>query len=84
VIAVDGGMPVRGVPAGAALGPRHHGVRPGDHLVELSDQIRLAPLDVTVSPGDIVLSLGVATVTAGLMRPRRRPAMADAGEASRA
>ncbi len=77
VIVVDGGMPVRGVPAGTAYGPRHHGVRPGDRLLELSDHIRLTPLDLTVSPGDIVLSLGVATVTAGLMRPRRRPAMAD-------
>jgi hypothetical protein len=39
--------------------------------VELSDQIRLAPLNATVSPGDIVLALGVATLTASLMRPRR-------------
>lgn len=76
VIAVDGGMPVRGVPPGTAYGPRHHGVRPGDRLVELSDQIRVAPLDATVSPGDIVLALGVATLTAGLMRPRRHPATA--------
>lgn len=76
VIAADGGMPVRGVPAGAAYGPSHHGVRPGDHLVELSDQIRLTPLHATVSPGDLVLSVGVATLTAGLMRPRRRAATA--------
>jgi hypothetical protein len=78
VIVVDNGMPVRGVPAGTTYGARHHGVRPGDRLLGLSDQIRLTPLGATVSPGDIVLSLGVATVTVGLMRPRRRPAMADA------
>jgi hypothetical protein len=77
VIVVDGGMPVRGVPAGATYGARHHGIRTGDRLVELSDQITVAPLGVTVSPGDIVLSLGAATLTAGLMRPRRRPALAD-------
>jgi hypothetical protein len=77
VIAIDGGMPVRGVPAGAAYGPRHHGERAGDHLLALSDQIRLTPLDATVSPGDIVLAVGVATLTAGLMRPRRRPVAAD-------
>ncbi len=82
VIVVDHGMPVRGVPAGMADGPRHHGVRPGDRLLELSDQIRLTPPiwsgdRATVSPGDIVLSLGVVTLTAGLMRPRRRPAMAE-------
>ena len=28
VIVVDGGMPVRGLPAGAADGPRHHGDTP--------------------------------------------------------
>jgi hypothetical protein len=77
VIVVDGGMPVRGVPAGAAHGSLHHGVRPGDHLLALSDHIRVRPLDATVSPGDIVLAAGVATLTAGLMRPRRRPAPVD-------
>lgn len=77
VIVVDRGMPVHGASAGSTFGPLHHGVRPGDHLLELSDQFRLSLLDETVSPGDIVLALGVATVTAGLMRPRRRPATAD-------
>lgn len=74
VIAVDGGMPVRGVPAGAVYGPRHHGVRPGDHLVGLADWVRLGPGGETVSPGDLLLALGVATVAAGLMRPPRRSA----------
>ncbi len=83
VIAVDGGMPVRGVPAGAAYGPRHHGVRPGDHLVGLADWVRLAPSSNIVSPGDLVLALGVATVTAGLMRPPRRSTAARGVAAER-
>jgi hypothetical protein len=74
VIALDGGMPVRGVPPGASYGARHHGERPGDHLTGLADVVRVSPLGETVSAGDIVLSLGVATVVVGLMRPaRRRP-----------
>jgi hypothetical protein len=77
VIAADRGMPVGGIPAGTAYGALHHGVRPGDHLLALSDWIRLTPLHTTVSPGDIVLSLGVATLAAGLMRPRRRPVPAE-------
>ena len=77
VIVVDGGMPVRGVPAGAAYGPRHHGVRPGDHLVELSDQIRWRRSTPRFRPATSSWPLGVATLTAGLMRPRRRPAPAD-------
>jgi hypothetical protein len=76
VIAVDGGMPVRGLPAGATGGPRHHAVRPGDHLVGLADVVRLAPLGEAISPGDIVLALGVATAVSELMRPRRRRAPA--------
>jgi Family of unknown function (DUF5317) len=83
VIAVDGGMPVRGVPAGATYGPRHHGVRPGDHLVGLADWVRLAHSGHIVSPGDLVLALGVATVTAGLMRPPRRLVAARAVAADR-
>jgi Family of unknown function (DUF5317) len=74
VIAVDGGMPVRGLPAGAPGGPRHHPVRPGDHLVGLADVIHLAPIGETVSAGDMVLALGVATAVSELMRPRRRVA----------
>jgi hypothetical protein len=74
VITVDRGMPVRALPAGVSDGWRHHGERPGDHLTGLSDVVPLAPLGETVSAGDIVLSLGVATTVVALMRPRRRPA----------
>jgi len=78
VIALDRGMPVRGVPAGVTVGPRHHGEKPGDHLVGLADVVHVAPLGEMVSAGDIVLAVGVATVIAGLMRPARRdPAPAD-------
>jgi hypothetical protein len=72
VIAVDGGMPVRGIQPGAADGPRHHGIRPGDHLTALADEVRIAPLGETVSAGDIVISIGAAAAVATLMRPRRR------------
>jgi hypothetical protein len=72
VIAVDGGMPVRGLPAGVADGWRHHGERAGDRLTGLADVIPLSPVGETVSAGDVVLSLGVATAVVSLMRPRRR------------
>jgi hypothetical protein len=72
VVALDGGMPVRGVPAGVTSGPRHHGEKPGDHLIGLADVVHIAPLGEMVSAGDIVLAVGVATVIAGLMRPARR------------
>jgi hypothetical protein len=74
VIAVDRGMPVRGLPAGVSDSWRHHGQRPGDHLTGLADVVSLTPLGETVSAGDLVLSLGVATVVVSLMRPRRRTA----------
>ncbi len=74
VIAIDRGMPVRGLAAGASDGWRHHGERPGDRLTGLADVVPVTPLGETVSAGDIVLSLGVATAMVSLMRPRRRPA----------
>jgi hypothetical protein len=73
VISVDRGMPVRGVPASSTYGWRHHGERPGDRFIGLADVVRVRPLGETVSAGDIVLSVGVATVVATLMRPPRRP-----------
>jgi hypothetical protein len=76
VIAVDGGMPVRGLAGGISAGARHHGIRAGDHLTFLADVVHLPALSETVSAGDIVLSIGVATVIVGLLHtpPRRRPA----------
>jgi hypothetical protein len=72
VIALDGGMPVAGIPSGH-YGVRHHAERSGDQLIGLADTVHLAPLGEIVSAGDIVLSLGVATVMVGLIRPRPRP-----------
>jgi hypothetical protein len=73
VIAADAGMPVRGVAADAATGPRHHAMRPGDRLTFLADVVPVAPLRQTVSAGDIVLSIGVATAVVGLLRlPRQQ------------
>jgi Family of unknown function (DUF5317) len=74
VIAVDRGMPVRGLPPGVSDGWRHHGERPGDRLTGLADVVPLTPLGETVSAGDLVLSLGVATAVASLTRTRRRTA----------
>ncbi len=74
VITVDGGMPVRGVAADVSAGARHHGIRAGDRLTFLADVVPLPAIGETVSAGDIVLSIGVATVVVGLLRapPRRR------------
>jgi hypothetical protein len=72
VVALNGGMPVRGLPAGTTYGPRHHGQRPGDRLTGLADVVHLPALGEIVSPGDLVLGLGVATVVVTLMRPSRR------------
>jgi hypothetical protein len=75
VIAVDNGMPVRGVQSSVPLDPRHHAQRGSDRLIGLADLIHLAPIGETVSGGDIVLCLGAATVTWTLTRTdrRRRP-----------
>jgi Family of unknown function (DUF5317) len=71
VIALDGGMPVRGLAPGA-YGGRHHAERPGDHLTGLADVVPITPIGETVSAGDLVLALGVATVLVGALRPSRR------------
>jgi hypothetical protein len=71
VIAVDGGMPVRGVPQGYDLGPRHHPERPGDQLTGLADVVHVGVIGETVSAGDIVLSVGSAAVVWGLLAPGR-------------
>jgi hypothetical protein len=72
VITVDGGMPVRGVPAGVSLGARHHGQKPGDRLTGLADDVRISPLGETVSAGDLVLAVGAGVVAFSVIRPARR------------
>lgn len=72
VIAADGGMPVKGLPPGAAAGPLHHGASAGDRLVALSDVIAVPVVSETVSPGDVALSLGGAVVMFFWLEPRRR------------
>jgi Family of unknown function (DUF5317) len=71
VIALNGGMPVHGVPPGATYGPRHHGLRPGDHLTGLADVVHVGFLGQTLSAGDIILAVGVTTVIVALLRPPR-------------
>ena len=74
VMAVDGGMPVRGVPAASGFGPRHHADRPGDHLVALGDVISVSPLGEVFSAGDLLLGAGVATMLVAVAVPNRRRA----------
>ncbi len=79
VMAADGGMPVRGLAPGVSNG-LHHSLTSADHLPALSDVIAVPALGLTVSPGDLVLSLGGAMAAFGwLVDPRRRPV----GRASR-
>jgi hypothetical protein len=78
VIGLNGGMPVRGVPAGVQLGGHHLGERPGDLLKGLTDVVYVAPLGETLSAGDIVLASGVGTLAAfAVLRGRRTSATAD-------
>ena len=79
VMALDGGMPVRGVSAGSGFGPRHHAEGPGDHLTALSDVIPVPPLGEVFSPGDLVLAAGVATMAVSVATPARRRRRAVAG-----
>jgi hypothetical protein len=72
VICLNGGMPVRGLPATSSYEWRHHGERSSDRLTGLADVVRVPALGETVSAGDIVLCVGVATVVAGLMRRSRQ------------
>ena len=59
VITVNAGMPVRGLSPGISTG-LHHGMTAADRLTGLADVISLPVLGMTVSPGDLVLSLGGA------------------------
>lgn len=79
VMALDGGMPVRGVSPSSGFGPRHHAERPGDHLTALADVIPVAPLGEVFSPGDLVLAAGVATMIVSVTTPARRRRRAVAG-----
>ena len=85
VTLANGGMPVEGdalVRAGVAepsdlraidLGPgRHLEAAEDDVLGVLDDRIPLPPLREVLSVGDVVLAAGLAVVTFGLLRPRRR------------
>lgn len=72
VIAADGGMPVKGLAAGAATGPLHHGLRAGDRLTGLADVIHVPFLSQVASPGDVVLALGAAVAMFAWLQPRAR------------
>ncbi|HVA74178.1 MAG TPA: DUF5317 family protein [Acidimicrobiales bacterium] len=78
VMAVDGGMPVRGLPPASGFGPRHHGQGPADHLTALGDVVAVPALGEVFSAGDLLLAAGVATMLVSVnptgWRRRRRAA----------
>jgi hypothetical protein len=90
VIAVNGGMPVRGSSIVAAHGaspaqvPRlHFGTKrhlegPADHLTVLADVIPVPQANAVVSFGDLVIAIGIADVLFHLLRPRRSSRAAPA------
>jgi hypothetical protein len=74
VVAADDGMPVSGLPPGVTATGHHQGLRSGDHLTALADDIRVAPLGETVSAGDLLVAVGGAVAAFAWMEPRRRRA----------
>jgi hypothetical protein len=72
VMAVDGGMPVRGQPASSGFGPRHHAAGPGDDLTALGDVVAVPALGEVFSAGDLLLGAGVVTMFVTVAAPRRR------------
>lgn len=72
VMAFDGGMPVRGLSPASGFGPRHHGVRPGDHLTALGDVVKVPALGEIFSAGDLLLVAGVLTMLVTVRSPRMR------------
>ena len=69
VITADGGMPVRGLAPGTEAAQHHHGVSTRDHLIGLSDEIRIA--NGSYSPGDVAVAAGAAVAILSAI-PRRR------------
>jgi hypothetical protein len=80
VVSVDGGMPVRSVPAGAPAGAHHHGLSSADGVAFLGDDLTAPVVSEQVSAGDLLIALGGAVVAFTWMVPvagrarRRRPA----------
>lgn len=87
VITADGGMPVHpaavvragiaapGQLAAVSYGRRHHLETGRDHVTFLDDRLPLGAAHQVLSIGDLILFVGVADVTANLIRrPRRRRA----------
>lgn len=78
VILANGGMPVGpdaiatlgGDPASATLAGKHHLMSDATTLTWLADIVPLAPLDLIVSVGDVVLVAGMVPFAHDLMTPR--------------
>ncbi len=79
VIGLNGGMPVRGVTAGAQLGGHHHGQQASDRLTGLADTVYVSPLGETLSAGDILLASGVGLIAGFVVVRGRRPSVAVTG-----
>jgi Family of unknown function (DUF5317) len=83
VISVDGGMPVRSVPAETPAGAHHHGLGPADGLAFLGDDLTAPVVSEQVSAGDLLIASGGAVLAFTWMVPvagrtrRRRPAGPD-------
>ncbi|MBV9661588.1 MAG: DUF5317 family protein [Acidimicrobiales bacterium] len=73
VVVTDGGMPVKGLPAGAGGRPAHHALAAGDHLAGLADVINIPVVSEISSPGDVAISLGAGVAMFGWLRPPARP-----------
>ena len=84
VIAVNGGMPVRPAAVVAAglssaeevaaldFGAKQHLQRPDDQLMVLADILPVPVAREVLSFGDLVMSVGVASLLVNLLRPRGR------------
>jgi len=78
VIAVDDGMPVRGIAPGLPAAGHHHGLSRRDPLGALGDAMVLPVGHETISPGDVLVALGGSVLVFGWLEPlyRRRGAEA--------
>ena len=72
VVALNGGMPVRGLPAGVPAGAHHHGLGAGDRLAFLADDLVVPVTGERVSAGDLLVALGGAVMAFSWAEPALR------------
>ena len=71
VLAFNGGMPVQGLDPAAHAAGHHFGMNSTNRLVWLGDDIHMAPLRRTFSPGDLVAAAGAAVAVWSRLEPAR-------------